>query len=279
MSPKTTKRVFAGRRIAATTVALSAALALAPMATAQTITGDITGLDPATAASACSNGASLGVTLTGKNPYNEVAEGQKTPGGVQGYTVDIRRVEDVDLGTTAGWDAVRTLTPQEAEKRNLATALTVTTDAQGHATFGDLTPGLYLMTLTAPNDSSHSYQTYKPQLVTVPVGTPASDGVAAGWNCQPIIQPKSEDSTPPKPTDPGKPTDPTKPGEPGKPTEPGEPGRPGQPDKPTPDSPGESTPGGGSLANTGVSILGVLIAGVGLVSLGLILKRRRNEEQ
>lgn len=125
------------------------------------------------------------MTLTGQNPYNDVPAGQKAPGGVKGCTVTIRRVNDINLGTAEGWDAIRALTHEAAAKRSLGEAMVATTDANGMATFNDVPVGLYLMTVTPPNDDAHTYLTYKPQLVTVPVGMPGSEGMKAGWNHHP----------------------------------------------------------------------------------------------
>lgn len=260
----------AKRWLAASTIAVSAALALGPLAVAQTITGEVSGLDPVTAAAACQNGASLTVSLVGHNPYDDVPAGEKAPGGVKDYSVLIRRVQDVDLGTAEGWAVLKDLTPEAAAKHPLAPAVQGWTDKNGVVDFKDVQVGLYLLTVEPPADADHSYKTYKPQLVTVPVGMPGTPGVKAGWNCHPVITPKSVEVVPPTPT-----TTPPTLTKPAEPTEPSTPQVPSEPTPPvTPDSP---TPGGGgSLASTGVNILGALLLGAGLIGIGIVLKRRRS---
>lgn len=277
--------IRARRLAAAAAAAALAATAFAGTAAAVTVTGDVTGLDAATASATCPE-VGLTVRIPVPNPHDEVPEGEKPPGSLSGIVFTVQRVGGVDLDTAAGWVAARAMSVEEAGGRLTGDPVSATTDDSGAAVFAGLEPGLYLVTAETPEDPDHDRPEFAPFLITLPTG---ADG---DWNCDPVVHAKAaedepdpgpDDNRPPWPTpwpdEPGAPA-PDDPGTPGKPDAPGKPGSPDSPGAPA--DPGKPGSGGSRLPVTGAAVTGLVGAAVLLVGAGLLamrLGRRRADDE
>ena len=262
----------------------SPAIGLLPSATAErpVITGTSgEALPPASEINVQS--ARLTVIVRGGNPYDDVKPGELPPGGVQGYEFTAKRV-NLDTSTQAGLNAAVNLTIAEAKKHGFTDTFTATSNAEGHAEFGELPAGVYLVTAAKPSDPTKTWVDHEDVLIILPT-------VAYGeWNHDVEIyaKPTSPDkpitppdipypgptptpNTPPSdpPHNPPAPNTPQTPGTPPEtPTQPGQPGQPGQ-----------SEERGGFLASTGASVIGLVAVALGLIGIGAVLmKRKRSQE-
>ncbi|MDO5730969.1 hypothetical protein [Corynebacterium sphenisci] len=237
------------RLTAAGAVATLGALGAAAGAAADTVTGEVTGLDAARVSATCPTVA-LTIQTPIPNPYDEVPAGEKPRGPLSGTEFTAERIEGVDLDTSGGWVTARGMTVEEAAAAPKDAAGAATTDETGAARFAALPPGLYLITATTPGDPAHSHPRYAPFLLTLPTG---ADGA---WNCAPVVFAKTEPEE-----DPADPGDPAKPGAPGKPGSPGGSGGSG-----APGSPGSRLPVTGAQV-TGIAGAAIVLAGAGLLFL------------
>ncbi|KNC20157.1 cell wall protein [Arthrobacter sp. RIT-PI-e] len=161
-------------------LALSAAAAFVAVAPATAVTnpGNINPDTPRTLtlhkyALGAENGQQLGTGQEVTVPGTPLA----------GATFTAARVQDVDLTTPAGWDAVATLTPATAAGRvTTADNFTATSDTNGLARFANgasLPLGLYLVTETAlPVGATNPAA---PFLVTLPFPTGPNGAPANQW--------------------------------------------------------------------------------------------------
>lgn len=112
-----------------------------------------------------------------------------------GVTFTVRKVDNIDLATNAGWTAAAALTPAQAAAQAATQGSTATTDGAGRATFGNLPLGLYLVTETRyPAGVIPS----APFLVTLPMTDPTGGG---SWLYDVHVYPKNAVTTATKTVD------------------------------------------------------------------------------
>lgn len=250
---------------------------------------------------------SLTVQKTAGNPYDD--SNGKPLGSIQGIEFDLYMVEGLDLSTTQGLAAAQKLTVDQARGKGVVLVGRRVTRADGTVMFGGLTPGMYLVEETAP-DNEHNYRTSAPFLVLLPT----VDANCKTVNDETTVVVKgrggSDEGNPPTTTS-------TRPSTPGTETQTTEPGTPGTSTARTTtpltpptgttvtetdssrvpptgstvtttqrfggsgsDGPGNSNTRNvfrdGPLASTGANVLWLLIAAAALISGGVLLTRNRN---
>ncbi len=114
-------------------------------------------------------------------PNSAIDPGAHPP--IEGVMFSVQRITDVNLATNAGWDALEqknaAFTPRDNSDgyglgtANLGTAITLSTDAAGLATFSDLAVGAYLVKETAVPAGS-GLTPVQPFVVTVPMSHPTN---------------------------------------------------------------------------------------------------------
>mgnify|MGYP002711987655 CR=1 FL=1 len=252
---------------------------------------------------------SLTVQKTAGNPYDD--SNGKPLGSIQGIEFDLYKVEGLDLSTTQGLAAAQKLTVDQARGKGVVLVGRRVTRADGTAMFGGLTPGMYLVEETAP-DNEHNYRTSAPFLVLLPT----VDANCKTVNDETTVVVKgrggSDEGTPltttsTRPSTPGTDTETTTPGTPGTSTV-----RTTPPTPPTgttvtetdssrvpptgstvtttqrfsgsgSDGPGDSATRNvfrdGPLASTGANVIWALFVGLALIIGGVLLVRRSREEK
>lgn len=271
-------------RVLSAVIALVLAVAMATMtvasAAAATIVGTIGGLEPGSIDADAK--ASLTISVTGANPFDDEDEDELPRGGVEGFTFTAYRIADVDLTTIEGWNRAEDYTLTAAKNADHSHEFTATTDANGFAYFQDIPVGLYYVTAAVPNDNNHSYKMPQDMLLTVPVGQSTDDAVFWQYDVsikakyapdKPIIIPPIPIPVPvPNPGDPGReggvlPKTPEG----------------GVLDKQPTQEVEAKTPEGGvldkQLAETGASVIWIAAIAVLLILTGFILlaKKRRDD--
>lgn len=165
----------------------------APMADARTVSGNDAHIN------AASVDASRPVTLTVRklpvNPNDDVPAGQLPPAGVQGLTFSLSRIERIDITTDAGRTAAKLMTVEAARAQGATKVTAKQTDAKGEAHFTGLTPALYLLEESAPNDPTLDYRLSAPQLVILPLAN--AEGSSFTYDSVVVTKPKSDTPTPP----------------------------------------------------------------------------------
>lgn len=252
---------------------------------------------------------SLTVQKTAGNPYDD--SNGKPLGSIQGIEFDLYKVEGLDLSTTQGLAAAQKLTVDQARGKGVVLVGRRVTRADGTAMFGGLTPGMYLVEETAP-DNEHNYRTSAPFLVLLP--TVDANCKTVNDETTVIVKGRggSDEGNPPTTTS-------TRPSTPGTDTETTTPGTPGtstvRTTPPTPptgttvtetdssrvpptgstvtttqrfsgsgsDGPGDSATRNvfrdGPLASTGANVIWALFVGLALIIGGVLLVRRSREEK
>lgn len=252
---------------------------------------------------------SLTVQKTAGNPYDD--SNGKPLGSIQGIEFDLYKVEGLDLSTTQGLAAAQKLTVDQARGKGVVLVGRRVTRADGTAMFGGLTPGMYLVEETAP-DNEHNYRTSAPFLILLPT----VDANCKTVNDETTVVVKgrggSDEGTPltttsTRPSTPGTDTETTTPGTPGTSTV-----RTTPPTPPTgttvtetdssrvpptgstvtttqrfsgsgSDGPGDSATRNvfrdGPLASTGANVIWALFVGLALIIGGVLLVRRSREEK
>lgn len=245
---------------------------------------------------------SLLVRKAPTNPFDDIPAGQKPP-AVAGAKFTLSKVRGVDITTSEGRSAARSMSLDDAHAAGLDKISTLTTGEDGRVQFMDLKPGLYLLEESAP-DSNYDYRISSPKLLILPLANATGDR----FKYDNVIVTKPGNNLPGGSTSPTTPTitvttTPTvPPATPKTPSEPGERTRTvtSSTEKTTTDrttatttglttapgggSNGGSNPGGGSdnrgggLASTGANVLWAAGLGLALVLLGVILATRRKAE-
>ncbi|MCZ9881939.1 SpaH/EbpB family LPXTG-anchored major pilin [Arthrobacter sp. B2a2-09] len=106
-----------------------------------------------------------------------------------GVTFTVQKVNNIDLTTNAGWATAAALTPAQAAAQASTPGSTVTTDASGTGTLGNLPLGLYLVTETGyPAGVTPS----APFLVTLPLTDPVNEN---NWMYNVNVYPKNAVTT------------------------------------------------------------------------------------
>lgn len=264
-----------------TAIALATALTLGAtpvaMADLRTVTGNvdvqaISQIDPA---------RSIDLTLikTPPNPYDDVPVGDIPGSVIEGVTFTVRKVNNVDLTTEAGWALARGMSVAEAKRRGFSEDHSAVTDAEGKAYFTELSVGLYLVTETPPANPGVNYERSAEFLITLPTG--GDDGEHWNYDVTVYTKDKVKPTKPPKPTDP-----PTIPPIIPVPIPVPVPGGgssvdPGPTPTPTPTTPAAPVPDKGTTPPPGLAMTGANVAGLGALALALIaggallIRRRR----
>lgn len=255
---------------AAASIAVVAAMSLggtSVMADARTVIGVV----DAQAVSAIDPARSIDLTLI-KTPPNP-------DGVIEGVTFTVRKVNNVDLTTEAGWALARGMSVAEARQRGFSEEHSAVTDAEGKAYFTGLSVGLYLVTETVPSDANENYERSAEFLITLPTG--GDDGQHWNYDVTVYTKDKVKPTKPPKPTDP-----PTIPPIIPVPVPVPVPGGgssvdPGPTPTPTPTTPAAPVPDKGTTPPPGLAMTGANVAGLGALALALIaggallIRRRR----
>lgn len=174
------------RRIVASLTAIAAAGMLA-LGTGGAHAANIANIDPSQTGSLTIHKYEQPATPTNlPNDGTELTPTQLaglTP--MAGVTFTVQQVNNIDLTTNAGWTAAAALTPEEAAAQAATPGTTVTTDASGTATLGNLPLGLYLVTETGyPAGVTPS----APFLVTIPLTDPTDE---SSWMYDVNVYPKN----------------------------------------------------------------------------------------
>lgn len=111
---------------------------------------------------------SLQVRKVATNPYDDVPAGEKPP-AIAGATFTLSQVNGVDVTTDEGRAAAKQTTLDDARAKGLTQIATARTSEAGAVGFENLTPGLYLLEETAPDDG-HEYHVSAPKLIILPLG-------------------------------------------------------------------------------------------------------------
>lgn len=260
-----------------TAIALATALTLGAtpvaMADLRTVTGNvdvqaISQIDPA---------RSIDLTLikTPPNPYDDVPVGDIPGSVIEGVTFTVRKVNNVDLTTDAGWALARGMSVAEAKRRGFSEEHSAVTDAEGKAYFTELSVGLYLVTETPPANPGVNYERSAEFLITLPTG--GDDGEHWNYDVTVYTKDKVKPTKPPKPTDPPIIPVPIPVPVPGG----GSSVDPGPTPTPTPTTPAAPVPDKGTTPPPGLAMTGANVAGLGALALALIaggallIRRRR----
>ncbi|XCB29789.1 hypothetical protein RQN30_11625 [Arcanobacterium hippocoleae] len=160
---------------------LLALLIPAPIASAQTVTGDVENLD--TAQIQADKPVRLTITVPQVNPFDE-ASAHPNSRPVSGRNYRAVLIDGFDLTTQAGWQAAKHANLAAIQRLPEKFSQNAVTDTQGRAVFPELKIGLYLI-------AEVGYESESAFLVTVPTG---NDGV---WNYDVEIFAKQNGSEPP----------------------------------------------------------------------------------
>lgn len=139
----------------------------APVADAQVVAGNDKGLNIENFIPQL-NQLNLTVKKVPANPNDQIPAGQLPPGGVEKIPFTLYRVQDLDVTTTAGREAAKTMTVADAQAKGWDAVTMQVTNANGETRFTGLNPGLYLLKESVP-DSEHDYRTSDPQLILLPL--------------------------------------------------------------------------------------------------------------
>lgn len=254
---------------------------------------------------------SLLVRKAPTNPFDDIPAGQKPP-AVAGAKFTLSKVRGVDITTSEGRSAARSMSLDDARSAGLDKISTLTTGEDGRVQFMDLKPGLYLLEESAP-DSNYDYRISSPKLLILPLANATGDrfkydnvivtkpgnNLPGGSTSQtttptttvtttPTVTPTTQ-KTPPPPgertrtvtsstekTTTNRTPDPSTVTTTGLTTAPGGGTDSGSNGGGSSDSGNRS--GGGGLASTGANVLWAAGLGLALVLLGVILAARRKVE-
>lgn len=246
---------------------------------------------------------SLLVRKAPTNPFDDIPAGQKPP-AVAGAKFTLSKVRGVDITTSEGRSAARSMSLDDARAAGLDKISTLTTGEDGRVQFMDLKPGLYLLEESAP-DSNYDYRISSPKLLILPLANATGDrfkydnvivtkpgnNLPGGSTSQtttptttvtttPTVTPTTQKTPPP----PGERTRTVTSSTEKTTTNRTTATTTGLTTAPGGGSNGGSNPGGGSnnrgggLASTGANVLWAAGLGLALVLLGVILATRRKAE-
>ena len=116
---------------------------------------------------------SLMVRKVASNPYDDIPAGQK-PTSIAGAIFTLSQVRGVDITTSGGRSAARSMSLDDAHAAGLDKISTLTTGDNGRVQFMDLRPGLYLLEESAP-DSDYDYRLSNPKLIVLPLANATGD--------------------------------------------------------------------------------------------------------
>ena len=116
---------------------------------------------------------SLLVRKAPTNPFDDIPAGQKPP-AVAGAKFTLSKVRGVDITTSEGRSAARSMSLDDARAAGLDKISTLTTGEDGRVQFMDLKPGLYLLEESAP-DSNYDYRISSPKLLILPLANATGD--------------------------------------------------------------------------------------------------------
>lgn len=116
---------------------------------------------------------SLLVRKAPTNPFDDIPAGQKPP-AVAGAKFTLSKVRGVDITTSEGRSAARSMSLDDAHAAGLDKISTLTTGEDGRVQFMDLKPGLYLLEESAP-DSNYDYRISSPKLLILPLANATGD--------------------------------------------------------------------------------------------------------
>lgn len=229
---------------------------------ATTITGDTTGLNPTDINN--QRVGSLTIQKPVPNPFSDVPVGHQRL-SIDNIEIRLSRVNDIDLSNVQGWEKARKLSIDEAQKKIVEPTLTALTNANGIATFTDLSVGLYLVEEQA--ETGRETAPSAPFLITIPVGATGKNTWV--YHVEVTTKPQGSTPIPPSPA----PPEPTPPAPLPPPPLPSDP-LPSTPPSGLPPQQGKVDPPG-QLAITGAMAAGTLTIAVGFFLLGVVFKRSR----
>ncbi len=258
--------------VASVTAAVLCAPAIEASAAQRVITGNDSGL---TAEAIDSQRlVRLEIRKAAPNYFDDVPAGALPPAPISGARFLLYKVEGIDVKTTEGRNAAKSMTEKQARENGLTLIGAKATDSAGKVVFEGLEPGLYLIEEEEPEGGEFDYRLSNPQLVILPLGSITG----TSFEYDNVIVRKNGADTPPTEETPPPPTT-TVPAPPTTETTPVPEPEPSGSVTPTPE---KDKPGKGRtdspLAETGANVIGFMIAGAALMACGLVLLRRKREE-